>query len=147
MNKVFLIGRLTRNPEIRYTQSTNIMVANFNLAVERRFAKQGEERKTDFIPIVAWNSLAKFSENYLHQGIKVLIEGRMEIRQWQDKDGNNRYSTEVIAENIEFCESKKQENNSGNFEQAMSNANMEFTTTSVDNVSDNLSLNSDDLPF
>lgn len=147
MNKVFLIGRLTRNPEIRYTQSTNIMVANFNLAVERRFAKQGEERKTDFIPIVAWNSLAKFSKNYLHQGIKVLIEGRMEIRQWQDKDGNNRYSTEVIAENIEFCESKKQENNSSNFEQAMSNANMEFTTTSVDNVSDNLSLAPDDLPF
>ena len=71
----------------------------------------------------------------------------MEIRQWQDKDGNNRYSTEVIAENIEFCESKKQENNSSNFEQAMSNANMEFTTTSVDNVSDNLSLAPDDLPF
>lgn len=147
MNKVILMGRLTKKPEIKYTKSTNVMVANFNLAVERRFAKQGEERQTDFIPIVAWNNLAKFSENYLHKGIKILIEGRMEIRQWQDKDGNNRYSTEVIAENIEFCENKKQENNQSNFEQAMSNANMEFTTTSVDNVSGNLSLSPDDLPF
>lgn len=80
------------------------------MAVDRRFAKQGEEKQTDFIPIVAWNKLGEFSEKYLQTGTKILVEGRIEIRQWQDKDGNNRYTTEVIAENIEFAESKKQEN-------------------------------------
>lgn len=109
MNQVFLMGRLVRNPEIRATQS-NIKVANFTLAVDRRFTKQGEEKQTDFIPIVAWNKLGEFSEKYLQTGTKILVEGRIEIRQWQDKDGNNRYTTEVIAENIEFAESKKQEN-------------------------------------
>ena len=109
MNQVFLMGRLTRDPEIRATQN-NIKVANFTLAVERRFAKQGEEKQTDFIPIIAWNKLGEFSEKYLKQGTKILVEGRIEIRQWQDKDGNNRYATEVIAENIEFAESKKQDN-------------------------------------
>lgn len=109
MNKCMLMGRLVRNPEIRATQN-NIKVANFTLAVDRRFAKQGEEKQTDFIPIVAWNALGKFAELYLQKGTKILVEGRIEIRQWQDKDGNNRYTTEVIAENIEFAESKKQEN-------------------------------------
>lgn len=103
------MGRVVRNPEIRATQS-NIKVANFTLAVDRRFTKQGEEKQTDFIPIVAWNKLGEFSEKYLQIGTKILVEGRIEIRQWQDKDGNNRYTTEVIAENIEFAESKKQEN-------------------------------------
>lgn len=109
MNKCMLMGRLVRNPEIRETQN-NIKVANFTLAVDRRFTKQGEEKQTDFIPIVAWNALGKFAELYLQKGTKILVEGRIEIRQWQDKDGNNRYTTEVIAENIEFAESKKQEN-------------------------------------
>lgn len=108
MNKVYIMGRLTRNPEVRTTQ-TNIKVANFTLAVDRRFAKQGEEKQTDFIPCIAWNKLGEFCEKYLQKGTKIVVEGRLEIRQWQDKDGNNRYTTEVVAENIEFAESKKQD--------------------------------------
>lgn len=131
MNKTFLMGRLVKNPEIRATQS-NIKVANFTLAVDRRFAKQGEEKQTDFIPVVAWNKLGEFSEKYLQKGTKILVEGRIEIRQWQDKDGNNRYATEVIAENIEFAESKKQENS------------VPFEVNVIENEDGN---KADDLPF
>jgi single-strand DNA-binding protein len=122
---------LSKTPEIRATQN-NIKVANFDIAVERRFVKDGEERQTDFFPVVAWNKLGEFCEKYLQKGTKVVIEGRLEVRQWQDKDGNNRYTTEVIAESIEFAESKKQDNT-------------QSTNDIPVNVVENSS--SDDLPF
>lgn len=122
---------MSKTPEIRATQN-NIKVANFDIAVERRFVKDGEERQTDFFPVVAWNKLGEFCEKYLQKGTKVVIEGRLEVRQWQDKDGNNRYTTEVIAESIEFAESKKQDNT-------------QSTNDIPVNVVENSS--SDDLPF
>lgn len=107
MNQVFLMGRLTADPEIRYTQTNNTKVANFNLAVNRRFVKEGQERQSDFLKVIAWNKLGEFCEKYLHKGTKIVLQGRIETRTWDDDNGVKHYATEIIAENIEFAESKK----------------------------------------
>ena len=103
MNKVILVGRLAQDPEVRYTQSGKA-VASFNLAVENNF---GNEKKADFIPIVAWNKLAEICGNNIGKGRKILVEGRLQIRSYEGKEWQKRYVTEVIAQNIEFMGSKK----------------------------------------
>lgn len=105
MNKVFLIGRLVRNPELRYT-SSNIAVATFSLAVNRPFADQDGERGTDFINIVVWRKQAENVKNYLNQGSQVAIDGRIQTRSYDDQNGNKRYVTEVIADNVQFLDTK-----------------------------------------
>ena len=105
MNKVFLIGRLVRNPELRYT-SSNIAVATFSLAVNRPFADQDGERGTDFINIVVWRKQAENVKNYLNQGSQVAIDGRLQTRSYDDQNGNKRYVTEVIADNVQFLDTK-----------------------------------------
>lgn len=107
MNKIILLGRLTKDVELRYTQTSNTAVASFTLAVNRRFVKEGEERQADFINIVAWNKLAETSSNYLKKGMQVVVTGRLQNRSWDDEQGQKRYVTEVIAEELEFVESKK----------------------------------------
>ena len=84
MNKSILLGRLTKDPEIRYSQTNNMMIANFTLAVNRKYAKAGEERQTDFINIVAYSKLAEFAEKYLKQGLQICICGRIQTRTWED---------------------------------------------------------------
>lgn len=107
LNKVILMGRLTRDPELRHTQS-GTPVASFSLAVERDFAsKENNEKSTDFIDIVAWRNTAEFVSKYFLRGQLVAVTGRLQIRDWKDKDGNNRRSAEVICENAYFAESKK----------------------------------------
>ena len=106
MNVAILIGRLTDNPELRHTTS-NIAVTRFSIAVDRRFAKAGEERATDFINIVAWRQQAEFICNYFKKGQRIAIEGSIQTGRYQDKDGNNRYTFEVVANNVHFVESKK----------------------------------------
>ena len=113
MNKVFLIGRLTRDPELRYTGS-NIPVATFSLAVNRPFTAQSGEREADFINIVVWRKQAENVKNYLTQGSQVAIEGRIQVRNYDDNNGQKRYVTEVIADNVEFLGSKASSNNSNN---------------------------------
>ena len=108
INKVILLGRLTKDPEIRYTQTNNIMVASFSLAVNRRFAKAGEERQADFINIVAWNKTAEFCSKYFKKGQQVGIIGRIQTRNWEDDQGTKHYVTEVIAEEAYFADSKKE---------------------------------------
>lgn len=110
MNKVILLGRLTKNPEIRYTQTSNTLVASFTLAVNRRFAKQGEERQADFINIVAWNKTGEFVSKYFKKGQQVALVGRLQIRNYQDNNNQTRYVTEVIAEEVYFADSNKSEN-------------------------------------
>lgn len=105
MNKIILLGRLTKNPEIRYSQANNIKVATFSLAVNRRYTKQGEERQADFFNIVAYSKLADFVEKFLKQGIQICINGRLQTRNYEDKNGIRRYVTEVIAEEIDFADS------------------------------------------
>ena len=99
MNKVVLMGRLTKDPDIKCTQS-NTQVASFSLAVNRRFAKQGEERQADFINIVAWSKIAEFVSKYFRKGQQVGVIGRIQTRNYEDDKGTKHYITEVIAEEV-----------------------------------------------
>lgn len=115
MNKVILMGRLVRDPEVRYTNGNNTLVATFQLAVNRRFAKQGEERQADFFQIVAWDKTGEFCSKYFKKGQQVGVIGRLQTRNYDDKDGKKVYVTEVVAEEVYFAGDKKEDN--GPFEQ------------------------------
>ena len=107
MNKVVLVGRLTRDPEVRYSQGDNATaVARYTLAVDRRFRRDGEPT-ADFIPCVIFGRSAEFAEKYFHQGMRVSISGRIQTGSYTNKDGVKVYTTEVIVEEQEFAESKK----------------------------------------
>lgn len=105
MNKIILLGRLTRNPEVRYTQ-TGKVVCQFILAVDRPFTNQDGQKEADFIPVVIWGKQGETCGNNLTKGQRVLIEGRLQVRSYNAKDGSNRYVTEVIADRFEFIERK-----------------------------------------
>jgi single-strand DNA-binding protein len=118
MNKVVLLGRVVRDPEVRYTQNNNTMVCSFSLAVNRRFKQEGQP-DADFINIVAWNKTAEFVAKYFTKGQQVAVVGRIQTRNYDDANGKKVYVTEVVAEEVHFAESKKQDNNTG-FEPAES---------------------------
>lgn len=109
MNKVILLGRLTKNVETRYTQTNNALVATFTLAVNRRFAKEGEERQADFINIVAWGKTGEFSSKYFKKGLQVAVVGRLQNRSYEDNSGQKKYITEVIAEEVYFADSNNRQ--------------------------------------
>ncbi len=136
MNKVILLGRLTKDPEVRYTQTNNTLVASFTLAVNRRFVKEGEERQSDFINIVAWGKTGEFCSKYFKKGQQIAVVGRIQTRNWDDEQGQKHYITEVIAEEAYFAETKKDENGTAE--------NQDATNTSDFQVTDNTD---DDLPF
>ncbi len=104
LNNVTIMGRLTRDPELRYTQS-NTPVASFTLAVDRDFG----EKQTDFIDCVAWRGTGEFVDKYFSKGIMAIVSGRLQIRSWTDDNGNKRRSAEVVAEHVYFGESKRRE--------------------------------------
>lgn len=109
LNHITIMGRLTRQPELRRTGG-GIAVTSFTLAVDRDFApKDGGEKETDFIDCVAWRSTGEFVDKYFSKGRMAVVSGRLEIRKWTDKDGNPRRSAEVIAENVYFGDSKKED--------------------------------------
>ena len=108
MNKVLLMGRLTRDPEVRYTTTNNTLVCGFTLAVNRRFVKAGEQQ-ADFINIVAWSKLGEFCSKYFTKGQQVAVVGRLQTRNYDDKDGKKIYVTEVVAEEAHFADTKKQD--------------------------------------
>jgi len=122
MNKVILMGRLTKDPEVRYTQTTNALVASFTLAVNRRFVKQGEERQADFIPIIAWEKTGEFCSKYFKKGQQVGVIGRMQVRTYDDAQGQKRYVTEVVAEEAHFADSKRETSQSMNMEETFGTA-------------------------
>jgi single-strand DNA-binding protein len=107
LNKIILMGRLTRDPELRRTQS-GTAVTSFSLAVDRDFKSQGGDKETDFIDIVAWRNTAEFVSKYFTKGRMAVVEGRLQIRDWTDRDGGKRRSAEVIAENVYFGDSKRE---------------------------------------
>ena len=107
MNKVILMGRLTRDPEVRYTTNNNTLVCSFSLAVNRRFRQEGQP-DADFINIVAWNKTAEFCGKYFTKGQQVGICGHIQTRNYDDKDGKKVYVTEVVAEEVYFADSKKE---------------------------------------
>ena len=113
LNKIILMGRLTRDPELRRT-GNGTAVASFSLAVDRDFKnKETGEKETDFIDVVAWRQTGEFVSRYFTKGRMAVVEGRLQIRPWTDKDGNKRRSAEVIAESVYFGDSKKDGDNSG----------------------------------
>ena len=112
MNRVILTGRLTRDPEVRYSQGEkSIAIARYTLAVDRKFKKEGEQ-SADFISCVAMGKNGEFAEKYLKQGTKIAIEGRIQTGSYTNKDGNKVYTTDVVVEGHEFCESKSSQNQS-----------------------------------
>ena len=110
MNKVIEIGRLTKDPEIRYSQGANTTcVARYTLAVDRKFKQEGQPN-ADFINCIAFGKLGEFAEKYLHKGVKIAVTGRIQTGSYKNKDGNTVYTTDVVVEEQEFCESKSQSN-------------------------------------
>lgn len=114
LNKTILMGRLTRDPELRRTGS-GTAVTSFSLAVDRDYKAKGAEKETDFIDIVAWRNTAEFVSKYFSKGRMAVVEGRIQVRSYTDKDQNKRRAFEVVAENIYFGDSKKDGGNAGNY--------------------------------
>ena len=106
LNKIILMGRLTRDPELRHA-GNGTAVASFSIAVDRDFKAQSGEKETDFIDIVAWRSTAEFVSKYFSKGRMAVVDGRLQIRDWTDRDGGKRRSAEVVADNIYFGDSKR----------------------------------------
>jgi single-strand DNA-binding protein len=114
MNYVSLLGRLTKDPDCRYTQ-TGKCVVQLTLAVDRPFSGQDGKKEADFIPCVLWGKTAEVVANYVHKGQRLLVEGRIQVRSYDAKDGSKRYATEVIGNSVEFIE-KKEQSGGGGFE-------------------------------
>ena len=110
LNKIIIMGRLTRDPELRRTGS-GTSVTSFSLACDRDFKSQSGEKETDFIEVVAWKNTAEFVSKYFSKGRMAVVEGRLQIRDWTDKAGNKRTTAEVVAENVYFADSKRSESN------------------------------------
>ena len=111
LNHITVMGRLTRDVDLKTTPA-GIAVASFSIAVERDFA-EGGEKKTDFIDVVAWRQTAEFVSKYFTKGMMAVVSGRLQIRDWTDKEGNKRKSAEIVADNVYFGEGKK-DNGGGN---------------------------------
>ncbi len=153
MNKVVLIGRLTRDPDLRYP-SSNVPVANFTVAVNRPFENQNGERVADFINVIVWRKQAENVKKYIGKGSLVAVEGRIQTRNYEGNDGKRVYVTEVVADSVQFLESKSQSQN------RVSSTSNEFeeqsvppvTTTNVEedpfaNFGSEIEISDDDLPF
>lgn len=107
MNKVTLMGRLTKEPELRYTNTSGKAVSHFTLAVSRKYGKSESEKVTDFLPVVSWGKLAEFSSEYFKKGLKIVVVGRVQTRSWEDENSIRHYETEIIADELYFADSKK----------------------------------------
>lgn len=111
MNKVILMGRLTRNPEMRYSNTSNVAVVKFSLAVDRRFKKEGQQ-EADFINCVVFGKTGEFVNNYFSKGMRVAVTGRIQTSSWEDETGKRRYGTDVVVEEAYFADSKQSNNTS-----------------------------------
>lgn len=142
LNKCFLQGRMTADPELRHTQN-GVAVATFRLAVTRDFKEKDGERKADFISVVCWRGTAEFVSRFFQKGSLAVVEGRLQVRDYTDRDGNKRFITEVIADNVYFSESRKRDDTEqtyqagGDTEQTYPASGEQFA-----DISDN-----EDLPF
>lgn len=153
MNKVILMGRLTRDPEIRYSQSeTPVAIARYSLAVNRRFKRDGEP-DADFINCVAFGKQGEFAEKFLKKGLMICISGRIQVRNYDDQTGQKRWVTEVIVEEQDFAESKSSFEARMKIESNQSSANTSNSSSTSNNSSDDDvsalmdDLDDDDLPF
>lgn len=141
MNKAILMGRLTKDPEVRYTQGAEPMaIARYTLAVNKRFKKQGEA-DADFIPCVAFGKNGEFAEKYLKKGMLIAVAGRLQVRNWEDNEGKKRTTTEVVVEEHYFAESKNDKNDKTDKPQKKQDSDTDGFYPIDDNVED------EDLPF
>lgn len=145
MNKVILIGRLTKDPELRYTQG-GVAVCNFTLAVDRPFTNQEGEREADFIPIVVWRRAAENVAKYLSKGRQTAVEGRIQVRTYDDKDGVRQWRTEVVADNVEFLGSKNDSPSQGGGFGGSAPARSQ-SHVQDDFIGEEVVFSDDDLPF
>lgn len=148
MNKVLLIGRLSKDPELRYTQG-GTAVANFTLAVNRRFTNQSGEREADFINCVAWSKTAEFVANYFKKGQQMAMEGRIQVSTYDGNDGQKKWKTDVIAEQIEFVGSKSNgsnDNKAGNNGGANTGSGSGYSDPQL-GLGEEIVFDDDDLPF
>lgn len=129
LNRAILIGRLTKDPELRYTPS-GVAVASFTLAVGRNFTNQQGEREADFIPIVVWRKQAENCANYIGKGSLVAVEGRIQVRTYEGKDGQRRWATEIVADNVRFLDKRGNTN-----------------TQDISSVGSEVDFNEEDIPF
>lgn len=141
MNKIILLGRLTRDPEIRYTQSGKV-VASFTIAVDRPFAGQNGQKETDFINCVLWGKSAETFGNSVFKGHRTLVEGRLQVRTYDAKDGSKRYATEVICDRFEFVEHKAD----GNTSKASQSVPRSQQTSSMESFGSAVDFN-EEIPF
>ena len=142
MNKFQFMGRLTKDPETRVIPNSNTQVTTFSLAVNRRFADQNGERKTDFFNLTAFGKLAEFCSKYYRKGQLVLVEGRIQNRSWDDQNGQKRYATDFIIENAYFADSRREDNG-----YSFSSSNSEPTpSSSIDGEFITID-DTEDLPF
>ena len=136
LNHIVIMGRLTRDPELRTTQS-GVSVTSFTVAVDRDFGgRDGGERQTDFVDCVAWRSTGEFVSKYFHKGSMIVVSGRLQSRKWQDREGNNRVSWEINADNVYFGESRRDsdsnrsDNYGSNYGNSYSNAGNSYSSNS-----------------
>lgn len=141
MNRVVIVGRLTRDPDLRYT-SNGVAVANFNVAVNRPFKNQNGEQEADFIQCVTWRKQAENLANYMKKGSQIGVDGRVQTRSYDAQDGKKVFVTEILAESIQFLESKSTSNNSSNAQQPKQEQPQSF-----EQAGESINIGSDDLPF
>ena len=147
LNHIIIMGRLTRDPELRRTQN-GTAVTSFSLAVDRDFKSQSGEKETDFIDVVAWRSTAEFVHQYFSKGRMAVVEGRLQIRDWKDQNGNNRRSAEVVAENVYFGDSKRDGgNNAGPAASAPTGGYNRAPAGGLSSTYEDLSEEDGELPF
>jgi single-strand DNA-binding protein len=155
LNHIVLMGRLTRDPELRHTGS-GTAVASFSLAVDRDFKSQNGEKETDFIDVVAWRSTAEYVSKYFTKGRMAVVSGRLQIRNWTDKEGGKRRSAEVVADNVYFGDSKRDNSSTGSYDQFGSYQNQSsysapaaggYTAPAPSNDFSMLDSSDSDLPF
>jgi len=140
MNKVILMGRLTRDPELRYSNTSNVAVVKFSLAVDRRFKREGQP-EADFINCTAFGKTGEFINNYFNKGMRVAVTGRLQVSSWEEEPGKRRYSTDVVVEEAYFADSKKEGGNN-NFGGRQTNS-----TPGADDGFAKVDDDDDELPF
>lgn len=148
INRVVLVGRLTRDPELRYTPS-GVAVTTFTLAVNRTYSNAQGEREADFINIVAWRQLAELCANYLKKGSQAGLEGRLQTRSYDDRDGKRRYVTEVVADNVQFLSpaGERREGTGGGIPSQGRGFGFDHMDDPFANESKTVDISDDDLPF
>ncbi len=140
LNSIIIMGRLTADPELRST-SSGLSVTSFTVAVDRGYVKAGEEKKADFIPVVAWRQTADFVSKYFHKGSMIAVQGSLQSRSYEDKNGNKRVAYEIIADQVSFCGSKA-DSGTGSYDSVSPSS---YNNSSADDFSS--VVEDDDLPF